>query len=167
MKLLRFLQEREIRPVGAPRSKQIDVRVVAATNRDLHKLVHEGKFREDLWYRLAVIRIKMPPLRERHGDVPLLAQHFVERSNQRFGTSARLTESGVKTLNEYTWPGNVRQMQHLIERLCILSLQNGRIDEFAVREAISSMQPRRSVNGDARGHGSRSDPESTRRCGWQ
>ncbi len=139
LKLLRFLQEREIRPVGASRSKQIDVRVLAATNRDLHKLVQEGKFREDLWYRLAVIRIKMPPLRERHGDVPLLAQHFVERSNSRFGTSAKLTESGLKTLTEYTWPGNVRQMQHLIERLCILS--NDRIDEFAVRESISSMQP--------------------------
>ena len=140
LKLLRFLQEREIRPVGSPRSRQIDVRVVAATNRDLHKLVQDGKFREDLWYRLAVIRIKMPPLRERHGDVPLLAQHFVERSNQRFGTSARLTESGLKTLNEYTWPGNIRQLQHLIERLCILT-PGGRIDEFAVREAIASMQP--------------------------
>lgn len=140
LKLLRFLQEREIRPVGAPRSRQIDVRVLAATNRDLHKLVQEGKFREDLWYRLAVIRIKMPPLRERHGDVPLLAQHFVERSNSRFGTFAKLTESGLKTLTEYTWPGNIRQLQHLIERLCILA-QNGRIDEFAVREAISSMQP--------------------------
>jgi DNA-binding NtrC family response regulator len=139
LKLLRFLQEREIRPVGAPRSKQIDVRVVAATNRDLHKLVETGKFREDLWYRIAVIRLRLPPLRERHGDVPLLAQHFVERSNQRFGTAARLTESGMKTLNEHTWPGNVRQMQHLIDRLCILTL-NGRIDEFAVREAISSMQ---------------------------
>ena len=140
LKLLRFLQEREIRPVGSPRSKQIDVRVLAATNRDLHKLVQEGKFREDLWYRLAVIRIKLPPLRERHGDVPLLAQHFIERSNKRFGTSAKLTESGVKTLNDYTWPGNVRQMQHLIERLCILAA-NARIDEFAVRESISSMQP--------------------------
>jgi DNA-binding NtrC family response regulator len=89
---------------------------------------------------LAVIRIKMPPLRERHGDVPLLAQHFVERSNKKFGTSAKLTESGRKTLNEYTWPGNVRQMQHLIERLCILAA-NARIDEFAVRESISAMQP--------------------------
>ena len=121
LKLLRFLQEREIRPVGSPRSRQIDVRVVAATNRDLHRLVQDGKFREDLWYRLAVIRIKMPPLRERHGDIPLLAQHFVKRSNQRFGTAARLTESGLKALKEYTWPGNIRQLQHLIERLCILA----------------------------------------------
>jgi DNA-binding NtrC family response regulator len=82
----------------------------------------------------------MPPLRERHGDVPLLAQHFVERSNERFHTSARLTESGLKTLKEYTWPGNIRQMQHLIERLCILA-DTSRIDEFAVRDAIASMQP--------------------------
>ena len=145
LKLLRFLQEREIRQVGSPRSKQIDVRVVAATNRDLHRLVQDGKFREDLWYRLAVIRIKMPPLRERHGDVPLLAQHFVERSNQRFDTSARLTESGLKTLNEYTWPGNIRQLQHLIERLCILS-SGARIDEFAVREAIASLEPEDASN---------------------
>ena len=139
-KLLRFLQEREIRPVGANRPRQIDVRVVAATNRDLHKLVQDGKFREDLWYRLAVIRIKMPSLRERHGDIPLLAQHFVERSNERFGTYAKLTESGLKALSDYTWPGNIRQMQHLIERLCILA-SNARIDEFAVRHAINAMQP--------------------------
>ena len=145
LKLLRFLQEREIRPVGAPRSKQIDVRVLAATNRDLHKLVQDGKFREDLWYRLAVIRIKMPPLRERHGDIPLLAQHFVERSNHRFGTAARLTESGLKALKEYTWPGNIRQLQHLIERLCILAAGT-RIDEFAVREAITSMEPDNASN---------------------
>jgi DNA-binding NtrC family response regulator len=140
LKLLRFLQEREIRPVGASRARQIDVRVVAATNRDLQTMVQQGKFREDLWYRLAVIRIKMPPLRERHGDVPLLAQFFVERSNERFGTSAKLTESGVRALSEYTWPGNVRQMQHLIERLCILA-SGARIDDWAVREAIGTMQP--------------------------
>jgi len=141
LKLLRFLQEREIRPVGSPRSKQVDVRVVAATNRDLQKLLEEGKFREDLWYRLAVIRIQVPPLRERRGDIPLLAQHFVERANSRFRTSARLTESGLKALQEYTWPGNVRQIQHMIERLCILA-QDGRIDRGAVSGAIESMQPR-------------------------
>ncbi|HYP13292.1 MAG TPA: sigma-54 dependent transcriptional regulator [Bryobacteraceae bacterium] len=141
LKLLRFLQEREIRPVGAARSKQIDVRVVAATNRDLQQLVDEGKFREDLWYRLAVIPITVPPLRERRGDVPLLAQFFVDRSNRRFSTRARLTESGLRALDEYTWPGNVRQMQHMIERLCILT-QDGRIDREAVDEAIRSMEPR-------------------------
>jgi transcriptional regulator with PAS, ATPase and Fis domain len=141
LKLLRFLQEREIRPVGSPRPRQIDVRVIAATNRDLHKLVQEGKFREDLWYRLATVPIKVPPLRERRGDVPLLAQYFVERSNQRFSTQARLTESGLRALEEYTWPGNVRQIQHLIERLCILA-PGERIDDFAVRTALESLQPK-------------------------
>jgi DNA-binding NtrC family response regulator len=141
MKLLRFLQEREIRPLGSPRSKQIDVRVVAATNRDLKKLVDEGKFREDLWYRLNVIRIEVPPLRERRGDVPLLAQLFVQRSNQRYGQNARLTESGLRAMEEYTWPGNVRQMQHMIERLCILA-PNGRIDDGAIRGAVQAMEPK-------------------------
>jgi DNA-binding NtrC family response regulator len=141
LKLLRFLQEREIRPVGAPRPRQVDVRVVAATNRDLKKLVDEGKFREDLWYRLAVIRIQVPPLRERKGDVPLLAQHFIERSNAKYSTKAKLTESGMRALEEYTWPGNVRQIQHMIERLCILT-SDGRIDEAAVDSAIYSMEPR-------------------------
>ena len=140
LKLLRFLQEREIRPVGAPRSRQVDVRVLAATNRNLRKLVDEGKFREDLWYRLSVIPIEVPPLRERHGDVPLLAQHVVERSNRRFGTSARLTETGVRALEEYTWPGNVRQIQHMLERLCILA-PGGRIDRAAVMSAVRSMEP--------------------------
>jgi transcriptional regulator with PAS, ATPase and Fis domain len=141
LKLLRFLQEREIRPVGTTRSRQIDVRVIAATNKDLNGLVQEGKFREDLWYRLATVPIRVPPLRERHGDIPLLAQYFVERANNRFATAAKLTESGLRVLAEYTWPGNVRQIQHLIERLAILA-PGGRIDEGAVRSAIHSMQPR-------------------------
>lgn len=141
LKLLRFLQEREIRPVGSPRARQVDVRIIAATNRDLNKLVQEGKFREDLWYRLATVPIKVPPLRERRGDVALLAQHFVERSNARFGTHAKLTESGLRALEEYTWPGNVRQIQHLIERLCILA-PGERIDDFAVRSVLESMQPK-------------------------
>jgi DNA-binding NtrC family response regulator len=112
LKLLRVLQEREIRPVGSTRSRPIDVRVIAATNRDLHKLVQEGKFREDLWYRMATVPVMVPPVRERQGDIPLLAQYFVEKSNARFGTEAKLTESGVKALEDYTWPGNVRQIQH-------------------------------------------------------
>jgi len=140
LKLLRFLQEREVRPVGSTKARQVDVRVIAATNKDLSKQVQDGKFREDLWYRLATVPIKVPPLRERHGDIPLLAQFFVERANARFGADAKLTESGVRALAEYTWPGNVRQIQHLIERLAILSA-GGRIDEAAVRGAIHSMQP--------------------------
>jgi DNA-binding NtrC family response regulator len=140
LKLLRFLQEREVRPVGSTKAKQVDVRVIAATNKELSKLVQEGKFREDLWYRLATVPIKVPPLRERHGDIPLLAQFFVERANSRFSAEAKLTESGIRALAEYTWPGNVRQIQHLIERLAILA-PSGRIDEAAVRGAIYSMQP--------------------------
>jgi DNA-binding NtrC family response regulator len=141
LKLLRFLQEREVRPVGSTRSRQVDVRVIAATNRDLQKLVQDGKFREDLWYRLGTVPIKVPPLRERHGDVPLLAHYFVERGNARFGTDAKLTESGVRALSEFTWPGNVRQLQHLVERLCILS-PSARIDEAAVRNALNAQQPK-------------------------
>ena len=140
-KLLRFLQEREIRPVGAARGKQVDVRVLAATNRDVQKLVDEGKFREDLWFRLNVVRIVIPPLRERRGDVPLLARFFLNKYNARHQHSARLMESGLKALQEYTWPGNVRQLQHLVERLTILAA-NGRIDAEAVQQALSAMESR-------------------------
>jgi DNA-binding NtrC family response regulator len=141
LKLLRFLQEREVRPVGTTKSRQVDVRVVAATNKDLGTLIEEGKFREDLWYRLSTVPIKVPPVRERHGDIPLLAQYFVERANTRFATAAKLTESGLRALSEYTWPGNVRQIQHLLERLAILA-PGGRIDEAAVRSALYSMNPK-------------------------
>lgn len=140
LKLLRFLQEREVRPVGSTKARQVDVRVLAATNKELSKLVQDGKFREDLWYRLATVPIKVPPLRERHGDIPLLAQFFVERANARYRAEAKLTESGIRALAEYTWPGNVRQIQHMIERLAILA-PGGRIDEASVRGAIQSMQP--------------------------
>src|SRR6201999_2660459 len=114
--LLRFLQEREVRPVGSARAKSVDVRVVVATNRDLQKMVEEGKFREDLWFRLNVVRLALPPLRERRNDVPLLTQYFLNKYNERYNRNARLTESGLKALKDFTWPGNVRQLQHLIER---------------------------------------------------
>ncbi len=141
LKLLRFLQDREIRPLGSPRSKVVDVRVIAATNRDLQKMVDHEKFREDLWFRLNVVRITVPPLRERHGDIPLLAHYFLRRYNERYGQATRLTNAGLKTMGGYTWPGNVRQLQHIMERLTILA-PNGRIDEEAIQDAIDSMEPR-------------------------
>src|SRR3984893_11423276 len=145
LNLLRFLQEKEIRPLGSARSKKVDVRVIAATNRDLQKMVEDGKFREDLWYRLNVVRVLLPPLVERRGDVPLLAHHFLKKYNERYSQQARLTESGLRILENYSWPGNVRQLQHMMERLTILAPQ-GRIDEAAVREAIELTEPRDSAS---------------------
>jgi DNA-binding NtrC family response regulator len=137
--LLRFLETREIRPVGAARSKEIDVRVIAATNKDLQRLVDEGKFREDLWYRLNTVRITLPPLRERRSDIPLLSQFFLEKYNGRYNRDVKLMESGVRALQDYTWPGNVRQLQHLIERLTILA---DRVDGEAVHQALTVMEQR-------------------------
>ncbi len=141
LKLLRFLQEREIRPVGSARSRQVDVRVLAATNRNLQQMVEDGKFREDLWFRLNVVRILIPPLRDRRGDVPLLAHFFLKKYNARYQRNARLMESGIKALQEHTWPGNVRQLQHLMERLAILA-QSDRIDGVAVQSALNAMEGR-------------------------
>ncbi len=141
LKLLRFLQDREVRPVGAARSKSVDTRVVAATNRNMQKLVEEGTLREDLWFRLNVVRIVIPPLRERAGDVPLLAQHFLQRYNERYSQHTKMTAGGLRALENYTWPGNVRQLQHIIERLSILAPE-ARIDEEAVKEAIELTEPR-------------------------
>jgi DNA-binding NtrC family response regulator len=141
LKLLRFLQDREVRPLGAPRGKIVDTRVVSATNRDLQKMVDEDKFREDLWFRLNVVRILVPPLRERRGDVPLLAHYFLKKYNDRYGMTTRLTNPAVKMMQEYTWPGNVRQLQHMMERLTILA-PSGRIDDEAVTGAIASSEPR-------------------------
>ncbi len=141
VKLLRFLQEREVRPVGASRSKPVDVRVIAATNRTLQKMVDEGKFREDLWFRINVVRITIPPLRDRRGDIPLLARFYVNKYNERYGREVKLMESAVRAMEECGWPGNVRQLQHLIERLVIL-VQGSRIDDEAVRDALESMDAR-------------------------
>ena len=137
LKLLRFLQEKEIRPLGSNRPRKVDVRIVAATNKNLPKMVEDGKFREDLWYRLDVVRVQVPPLRERPGDVQLLASAFLKRYNERYGLDARLTESGMRVLRETTWPGNVRQLQHVLERLVILA-PGGRITEDAVAQALRS-----------------------------
>jgi transcriptional regulator with PAS, ATPase and Fis domain len=141
LKLLRFLQEREIRPLGSSRAKKVDVRVIAATNKDVQKLVDEGKFREDLWYRLNVVRLTVPPLCERASDIPLLVHYFLKRYNERYKLDTKLTDSGVKAMEEYSWPGNIRQLQHMMERLTILA-PSGRIDDAAVRQSIDQMDSR-------------------------
>lgn len=137
--LLRFLDTRHIRPVGASRSKEVDVRVVAATNRNLRRMVDEQKFREDLWYRLHTVRIELPPLTDRRGDIPLLAKFFLNKYNQRYGRNVRLMDSGLRALQDHTWPGNIRQLQHVIERLTILA---PRIDALEVQEALTDMGSR-------------------------
>ena len=121
-KLLRVLQEREIEPLGAERAEYVDVRVIAATNRDLRRLVEEGRFQDDLFYRLHVIPIHVPPLRERIEDIPMLVEHFAEKHATRNGKPIDAVEDGVVSLlQEYHWPGNVRELEHTIERAVVLS----------------------------------------------
>jgi DNA-binding NtrC family response regulator len=121
-KLLRTLQEHSIRRVGGNDAIPVDVRVVVATNRDLRKLVADGGFRDDLYYRLNVVTITVPPLRERASDIPLLAQHFLEMFARRTGRAIkRLSPESVTLLSGYRWPGNVRELEHVIERAMALS----------------------------------------------
>jgi DNA-binding NtrC family response regulator len=121
VKFLRALQEREVRPVGSTQSTTVDVRVLAATNRDLGQLMQQGKFREDLFYRLNVIPVVLPPLRERREDIPTLAEHFLQRYSQRQGRLLRLSAEAVATLLRYPWPGNVRELENAMERTAILA----------------------------------------------
>jgi DNA-binding NtrC family response regulator len=121
-KLLRVLQDREFEPLGAERTQKVDVRVIAATNRDLRQLVSDGKFLEDLFYRLNVIPIGMPPLRERREDIPLLVEHFVKRFAERTGKQIDgVDEKAMLELARYEWPGNVRELENTIERAVVLA----------------------------------------------
>jgi two-component system response regulator PilR (NtrC family) len=121
VKLLRVLQERRLRPVGGEREVEVDVRVLAATNRDLQAEVAAGRFREDLYYRLNVLHLHLPPLRHRIDDIPELARHFADRTCARFGIPAkRLTPDALRVLQAYRWPGNVRELENIIERTVAL-----------------------------------------------
>jgi transcriptional regulator with GAF, ATPase, and Fis domain len=125
VKLLRVLQEQEFEPIGSSRTISVNVRVVAATNRDLEEMVREGKFRADLYYRLSVLPLRVPALRERLMDLPLLVAFFVQKCAVKLGKQiSSVSEEAMSRLTNYSWPGNVRELQNVIERAVILSPQN-------------------------------------------
>ncbi len=122
-KLLRALQEKEIIRVGSTTPIEVHVKIIAATNRDLAKMVKSGTFREDLYYRLMVVPIQIPPLRERKEDIPLLVKYLIDKLNKRFNFNSRVSPQLVDKLTEYCWPGNVRELEHVLERMMITSTE--------------------------------------------
>jgi DNA-binding NtrC family response regulator len=148
VKLLRVLQERRIERVGGTDSIDIDVRVIAATHQELEKLVKEGKFREDLFYRLNVIRIEVPPLRERPEDIPVLAAHFAQKYS-RMPNPPQFSPDAMEMLTRCTWPGNVRQLENAIERACVTA-RDGVIE-------VANLPPDVLRTGDAKPHPLRVD----------
>lgn len=154
VKLLRFLQDGEIRRVGENEPLYVDVRMIAATNKDLKKLIEEGKFREDLYYRLNVIPVDLPPMRERRDDIPLLANHFIniyaERTKKK---NPSISPEAMKYLMQYDWPGNVRELENVIERALILAPKNVILPEdlpgsILKREEPSDKEPETLIGGD-------------------
>jgi transcriptional regulator with GAF, ATPase, and Fis domain len=139
-KLLRVLQEREIERIGDEKTIEVDVRVVAATNQPLSSLVSRGEFRDDLYYRLNVVPIHLPPLRDRTGDIPLLVRHFAHK--YAGGADVRLTAAAVSAMEQYTWPGNVRELENFCERV-ILMRSRDTINEKAVRAALEALEGER------------------------
>jgi DNA-binding NtrC family response regulator len=168
-RLLRALQEKEVRPVGATHSVPIHARVLAATNRDLAVLVEQGRFRKDLFYRLNVVNLRIPPLRERRADIPLLAAHFLDRLAEENGVAYTLSDEALRMMVEYSWPGNVRELEHSIQRGATVSsgplLQLGDLSTQLVDFALHlrrtvhpagraySASGVQGVNGASGGHG--------------
>jgi two-component system response regulator PilR (NtrC family) len=145
VKLLRALQERRIRRLGGTEEIDVDVRVIAATNIPLEDLVHEKRFREDLFYRLQVIPIRTPPLRERREDIRLLAEHFLERFSRRMGKKVeRLTEDALVSLERYSWPGNVRELENVVERAVALETST-EVGPDRLPEALGEREGRESA----------------------
>src|SRR5256885_5122029 len=141
VKLLRVLQEMQVRPVGSTKAFPVDVRVIAATNRDLERAMTEGSFRQDLFYRLNVVRVTLPPLRERREDIPSLINHFLRRFNKRFHRDVRgVAPEALAALSAYTFPGNVRELENLIERAFAM----GSREQISLTD-LPSLRDRKSV----------------------
>jgi DNA-binding NtrC family response regulator len=138
-KLLRFLEQQEILPIGDSRPQRVDVRVLAATNADLEQRVAEGKFREDLYYRLSVIRIHVPPLRDRREEIPHLSTYFLREASDRLGKpDIALSSETLEVFSQYWWPGNVRQLKNEIQRAVALSAPGGTVDPGHLSPEIGS-----------------------------
>jgi Nif-specific regulatory protein len=120
-KLLQFIQEREVQRLGSTRVRQVDVRIIAATNVDLNQAVETGRFRADLFYRLNVFPIQVPPLRRRLADIPLLVDYFVQRITREYGRPFTFSPAAIEALTQYSWPGNVRELENVIERVAIMA----------------------------------------------
>ena len=129
VKLLRVIQELEITRIGGGRTKKIDIRIISATNKNLESMVGKGEFREDLYYRLNVIPILIPPLRERQEDISLLAFYFLQKLNAKYNFKKQFTDEAISLMKSYSWPGNIREMQNLIERL-VVTLESEVIDSY-------------------------------------
>jgi len=120
-KLLRALQEKEIRPMGSTTTVPLRARILAATNRDMTQMVEQGRFRKDLYFRLNVVNLRIPPLRDRAGDIPALAAYFLEKMQRESGIEYTLSDDSLRLLTTYDWPGNVRELENALERACALS----------------------------------------------
>jgi len=146
-KLLRAIQEKEIRPVGSTRRISINVRILAATNKDLEHAVAQGTFRRDLYFRLNVLNLRIPPLRERRQDIPLLIGYFLDRISRESGRARTLSDAAIKTMLAYDWPGNVRELENCVERACALS--SGPVIQVPdLPSSLSGNGPHTPVNGD-------------------
>jgi len=148
VKLLRVLQERTIEPVGSAKSETVNVRVIAATNHDLEQAMSEKRFREDLFYRLNIFPIEIPPLRERREDIPLLALHFLEALSRSRGTKIEsISDAALEVLRRHDWPGNVRELENMMERITVRR-GSGKIDVDDLPESLRRARPA-PLDGDA------------------
>ena len=147
VKMLRVLQEGTFLPVGDTVTRKVDVRIIAATNRDLKQMVRDETFREDLYYRINVINLVVPPLRERRSDIPLLIEHFLAKARLQFGAGDwRVTEGAMGHLLSYDWPGNIRELENEIERLVVLSGEDKVLDQGLLSPRIQASDPNPQVN---------------------
>ena len=166
-KLLRALQEKEVRPVGATHRVPIKARIVAATNRDLAAMVETGSFRKDLFYRLNVVNLRLPSLRDRREDIPLLAAHFLDHITHERGRKFTLSDEALRTMMRHDWPGNVRELENSIERACALS--SGpviHLGDLPTQLQQRGLEERRTVAAAGKEPGTSHAPNSRRLPNW-